>query len=655
MHIKFISNESKIIDISRMHRLGSKADIIALILIATVIILSSISPLTSYNKINHNDDFYQSASRHEAFRKAVLEYHTFPLRSFWFGGGYPTLGDPEDPSLNPLTLLTLIFGTVTGLKIISFLTMLIGGLSTYALARYILGYTQWGALFSGLIFSLSLLLPFAIHDGDYNDIYPAFLPLCLLLIGLACQGRKAALLILSFVFYTMLSDGKQMALMVIFYIGILCIVDVMLTCDIFVKSSSLFNCSGSSNRSIEKQMPLPTKIKPIKIFVLALIVTFFTGMLRFLPAFDLIGSKGGLGHVNLLFHTNVYPDGFDTYTLKLLMVEIIGSQNVLGRTTVGWLPVVLSLIAILKFRKQSIPWFFNFLLFGWLILAYNAPIDLFKLLRNLPIFSSIYQPWKYFNFPLVFTLAIIAGQAFWLLKKMRSKKLESLLAVVLIILGTWSLYFGVIFVQNNTYKFVLPTELLVKENDFYSIQGKDLVRNRKKPLNSITYINLIRNVGTIDWHTGMPIDENAVPKYFVDAEGQYFPNFKYRGEAYFVDSKNLAKATFRPNSIIVQVNVLKPDTLIVNQNYHRDWHTDHGKIFEKDGLISLRLNKAGSYKVTMRYISRSFFIGLVVSLISLIILIFICWSYKTGRLMKWSLNAPVHVRWMPRFILWLID
>ena len=122
--------------------LQNRADILAYGIIFVVITLSSIPPLTSGGKLNLNADFFQYASRHEAVRKSLIEYHTFPLRSHWFGGGFPTLGDPEDPSLNPLVLLSVMFGTVMGLKLITYLALLVGGLSTYALARYILGYTR---------------------------------------------------------------------------------------------------------------------------------------------------------------------------------------------------------------------------------------------------------------------------------------------------------------------------------------------------------------------------------------------------------------------------------------------------------------------------------------------------------------------------------
>ena len=655
MKIKFIS---KLRDVNNflIQSLKTKADIIALILIAVAITLSSITPLSSGGKLNYDDDFFLIASKHEAVRKAILEYHTFPLRSFWFGGGYPTLGDPEDPTLNPLTLITIIFGSVMGLKVISFVTMLISGLSTYALARYILGYTKWGSLFSGLTFGLSLFVPLRIANGDYNDICPAFLPLCLLLIGLACRGRKIALLILSFVFYTMLSDGKQMALMVIFYIGILCILDIIPVFDTFGKSHSSFRRLDSPGEFTEEQIPKNINIKPVKVIILALIVTFFIGMVRFLPVFDLMSSNGGLAHIGLPTHAKIYtPDSVDTYTYQQFWQQIFGWEDFIDVLTIGWLPVLLSLIAFYKFRRQSFLWGVNLFLFVWLFLGHNAPIDLLKLLWNLPVFNTINKPYKYFSAQIVFTFAIVAGQFFWLLAKMRPKWLKHIVAVVLIVLGIWFQYPKVEYFQNKTYTFDMLAELLIKQDEFYNVQGKDLVRNRKEPLNSITYTNLIRNIGTVDWYTGIPIAENAIPKYFINDQGYLMPNYKYQGEAYFVDSSNSAKVFFRPNSIIIQVKLHKPDTLIINQNYHRDWHTDYGKIFDKNGLIALQLDEAGTYNITMRYISRSFYFGLMISILSLAMVIFVCWSYKMGRLAKWSVNTPVSVRWVPRFILWLID
>ncbi len=614
-------------------------DIIAIIIIIVLIILVSIAPLSSGSKLNFNDDFFQYAGRHESVRKSIFEYNTFPLRAFWFGGGYPTIGDPEDPTFNPFIIITLIFGSVMGLKLIPFVAILVGGISAYVFAKYILNYTRWGALFTGIMFGLNLFVPLRIQDGNPNEVYSAFLPLCMLLIGLACRGKKLGLLLLPFLFYTMISDGKYTALMAFLYIGIICLFDVL----------PLFHTLSSKNN-------LPkSDIRPLKFFIICMIVTFFVGMLRFLPAFELLNMKGGLSRIDLFFMPKTYtPEGVPAYTYQQLWQELIGWKGSIGLVTTGWLPVLLALVSFYIFRKESFPFGVNLFLFGWLLLAHNAPVDLLKMLWNLPIFNALYRPYKYFSYQVAYTFIFVSGQFFWLLRKIPLRWIEHILAIILIIVGTWFLYPKISKVQKETYTFDLPKDIITQESEFYNIQGKDIVRNRKEPLNSLTYIGLLRNIGTIDWHTGIPIEENAIPKYFVDDKGNYLPNPAYRGEAFFLKESNKIKVNFRPNSIFIEVNLQTPDTAIINQNYHKSWHTDHGQIFNMNGLLAIQLNETGSYQITLYYIPLSFYAGLAISILSLSFLGFLIWSYKTGRLTNWSNNAPFFIKQVCLDIIWLI-
>ena len=65
-------------------------------------------------------------------------------------------------------------------------------------------------------------IPLRVLDGNPNEIYAAFIPLCLLLIGRAARGVRSALLFLPVVLLTMLSDGKTNSLMALFYVGLVC-------------------------------------------------------------------------------------------------------------------------------------------------------------------------------------------------------------------------------------------------------------------------------------------------------------------------------------------------------------------------------------------------------------------------------------------------
>ncbi len=216
-------------------------------------------------------------------------------------------------------------------------------------------------------------------------------------------------------------------------------------------------------------------------------------------------------------------------------------------------------------------------------------------------------------------------------------------------------------IQRDTYDFSYEQSQPVQEQ-FFSIKGRDLERNRKEPPHAVTYLNLLRNIGTIDWYTGIPIDEDAVPKYFVGKNGKYIPNPDYQGEAFFIEiedatdlTSSTAESVFRPNSITVQANVQAPGILVINQNYHKDWHTNRGQLLNKDGLIALRLRETGSYAIRLRYIPRSFYVGLAISVFSLAALVLISWAYVTGRLLKWSQHDTAVLRICSKTILWLTD
>ena len=611
-------------------------DLLAFGLIFVVITSASMPLLLSGGKLNHNGDFFQYASRHESVRKSVLEYHTFPLRAYWFGGGFPTIGDPEDPTLNPLVVLSILFGSVMGLKLIGYLGVLVGGLATYALGRYVLGYTRWGALFAGLIFGTSLFVPIRLDGGNPNEVYAAFLPLCLLLVGFACRGHKRALLILPFVFYTMMSDGKLTCFMGMFYVGVICLMDVVPIFSTFTPDEPM--------RKFD--------IRPLKVCLLALGITFFVGMVRILPALEHINAKGGLSNMDLFFYPETYnPSG---YKFERLWKEPLGWGGESDYMTLGWIPVLLFVISLFVFWRRAVPWGIALLLFGWLLMTDNAPIDLFKLVWHLPIFNAVRQPPKYFSFQIAFTIAIASGHCFWLLSRLRPKWLEHLVAILLIVGGLWFLYPKMAKIQGGIYDFDTPKEFLTREPEFFNVQGVELRRARREPFRAVTYLNLIRDVGTVDWYTGIPLPEHAIPKYFVDKSNNATLNPEYRGEAFFLEAGNRAAVTFRPNSILVEVDVQKPDVLVINQNYHRDWHTNRGECFEDKGLIAVRLDRTGSYTVRMRYVSRSFYSGLVLSGVSLAVLVFVCWAYRTGRLEGWTRHGSRFVRGGSRAVFWLI-
>lgn len=587
-----------------------KSDAIAVMVIVAVVTLTYLPVLTSGDKILLNNDFFQYASRHESVAQSVRLYQTLPLRSHWLGGGFPTIADPEDPTLNPLVLFSVVLGAVKGIKAIGYLAMLIGGLSTYGLARQILGYTRWGALFSALVFATCLFVPSRIAGGNPNETYGAWLPLCLLLVGLAAQGRRWALAILPVVFYTMISDGKLAALMAMLYVGVVCLLGV-------VPRLRVLSPNGEGSPRLDH--------RPLMLFLVAIGLTILIGLPRLLPALEMISDRGGIATM-VVAHPQTYSaEGVNAYSFDELWKGVRGYDRGIGTemlnrdlVTVGVLPLVLSGVALLVFWRRTLAWGIVLALFSWLILAHHAPVDLLAALWNLPVFDAIYRPYKYFSFQIAFTLAIVAGQSFHLLQRFGSRRVEGAIAVILIAVSVGFLY------PRSTNMlaaaFVVDQPAVEKPREgFFNVVASDLGGIR--PTRANPYLNVLRNVGTLTAFTPVPLATTVAPAYFIGAQDQYIPNPAYRGEAYFVDADagdTVAATAFQPNSMAVLVDVKAPGTLVVNQNYHRDWHADRGALSDFHGLLALRLDEPGRYSVQFDYRPRSFYAGVAGMLVGLL-------------------------------------
>ena len=326
--------------------------------------------------------------------------------------------------------------------------------------------------------------------------------------------------------------------------------------------------------------------------------------------------------------------------------------------TVGWIPVALAALALVAAPRLTLGWGIGLGLFAWLAMAHHAPIDLLRWLWHLPVFEAIYRPEKYFSFQIVFAIAVLSGRAISLLQRLRPRWLEAVTACALTLGSMLMLYPENRQVQEDTYRYEVPLEELPTDTGFFQIQGRDFPPGRRDAPRALAYHNLGRNIGTIDWYTGVPIAASAAPRYFVSPENRYTANPAYKGEAYFPDAaagRLTAAPTFTPNQIVLGVDVSAPATLVVNQNFDIDWTSDVGTVSSRDGLIGVALNRAGSYTVRLRYSPSPFLAGLAVMLATLATCVVVSWAHQTGRLRRWSSHASPPLRTGSRALLWLVS
>jgi len=577
---------------------------LALILTIGLIVFAACLPVaTSGGRINYNNDFFQYAARHELVRQGVLTFHTLSQRSHLVGGGFPILGDPEDPTFNPFVLLTLAFGAVAGIKWIGIVSMVFGAVAMYALAREALGYTRYGATASALFFGLSLWLPVRLRDGNPNEVYYTFIPACLLCIYRA-HAQRRYVIVLAGLFVTMLSDGKQSFFVCVAYIAVLCACARL-------PGSSLWAPPDSALSEFRRD-------RSFAWLALALVIAAVVGAARILPAVALIDTNGSLGRMALHFHAPNYDPGqIAAYSISRMLREAVawrGEAALKGLTSacIGWIPLALAAGACGLSWRRAFPWLATGALSAWLALAHNAPIDLFRAVWELPVFNAIAAPAKYFGAIPVLCVCVLSGRGIDGVISCRWTRARGPLAIVLIAAGAAFLFPKVWAVSKATYTYELPSDAAPASETFYSVRGDGLSRGRLGPLEANTYVNVLRGIGTIDWYTGIPIAERATARYLIAANGARRPNPEYRGECYWLDDGSAVAMTFAPNAMSARIRADTTRTLVINQNYHADWRANTGTLGEWNGVLCVRV-PPGSYELRLTYFSRPFALGLAAS------------------------------------------
>jgi len=96
----------------------------------------------------------------------------------------------------------------------------------------------------------------------------------------------------------------------------------------------------------------------------------------------------------------------------------------------------------------------------------------------------------------------------------------------------------------------------------------------------------------------------------------------YRGEAYLLNNNGYSRVVqFTPNQVIIEVDLSKPDRLILNQNFDSGWRVRgvKSRVNPYNGLISAEIPQ-GQHRVVFYYLPLSFMIGSVITVFSILFL-----------------------------------
>lgn len=107
-------------------------------------------------------------------------------------------------------------------------------------------------------------------------------------------------------------------------------------------------------------------------------------------------------------------------------------------------------------------------------------------------------------------------------------------------------------------------------------------------------------------------------------------------EEYLLDASagTVQRRAWSPNQIDLDVTLVRPATLLVNQNHHTGWRSNVGQVEDHDGLLAVAL-PSGTHHVQLRFRPRSAIAGAVSSVLALILAV---WTIRRRR-WDWRLMA----------------
>lgn len=545
-------------------------------------------------------DWLQKASYLAVGRRALAEHGQFPLWSPYFGGGYPLMGHPENMLYNPAILALALAGNEwLALKMIAVCAYLCGAAGMYLFARRVLGHTVPGGLFSAFLFAFNGYLPFHTHTGNFMEATYYYLPLLMLFLFFARTNARWAVAAGLLLAWNILGDGGLQVPNILLFLAVLYL------------SGAAVSRRGRRNLVARfgvllLSFSLAALFASIKLLPMAEVLRQNP---RRLESYEkaAVGSAGpGTIADSLLLpgpftgaDRPAFPDGSPADSTIYM----------------GVIPLLFAGAAFIFRWRKTRALLIPLILFTLLAMGDRSPVDLFRLLWHLPLYGSLRTPNKYFSFFIAFIIAAAAGAV--LPGSFRKKRVNLLIAALAIIAAAR------LFLATLPYHLSLagsPPPRWPRQS-FYQVMSRrdDGLRHRYE---RDQYFLVLQGIGKINWYGNIYLAENAVPRYFYvypHGSDEGWANPAYRGETFFLRGLNGARiAKWSPAELEIEVTVREEDTLIINQNYDRNWKTDTGRLLGVEGLLAVEGIPPGEHTVKLSYEPVAFRLGGAITCLSLL-------------------------------------
>ncbi len=562
-------------------------------LLALFFLLPIFSNIANWGSYDWDQHFFY----HGSARNAITKFGQFPLWNPFYCGGSPLLANPQSTFLSPFFLFVLMFGTVAGLKLEALAYMALGMFGMFLLARK-LGAKILPSYFAAVVFMLSSWYSTRVVVGHTTFFPFALMPWAVLFYLHAKEKAGFALLSAATLAVMFLSGGIYPLYFTAMFIGIYALFD-----------------------SVEQQ-----KLKPVLIVAGIFALAALFSAAKLLPMLEFAsGLENPTTQYNSFGYTlkgllsrNQDISQNDAQTGRALISDPdkLTEATLTGKVAWGWheysayigiIPVLLALIAAISYRKN---WKLLVLAAFFLVLSLGefSPLPIWSALKQLPLIGALHGPSRLLIL-FAFCAALLGAKTLSDIKPISNRyAVMAVLAIVLIDLMLVSMPgLGSAFQEE-------PLDISTNEYTDY-VQILSLSKYQSQ------YPNMLQNMDTVNCYERVHPRIRALPQFFDTGE----PYAPFIGNAYIAETNQTYNISrFTPNRVIIELSPTASGTLVYNQNYMPGWKAKvdgkNGRQQEAapyNGLVATEITPYDD-KMEFYYSPASFYIGLVISVVSIL-------------------------------------
>ncbi len=561
---------------------------------------------------------WQEVAKLELYaRRSLLEWKRFPLWNPLLAGGTPQFAHPSDGSSSPLILSSLVFGETLGMKVNIGIVALLGALGVFFLGLRVLRLTSLAAAVGAVAYAWAGWLPARVAVGFYESClmaaWPAILALWLI-PGTSAERRKrwvfGALLLWALAIQLQLAVPVFVLLMLLLWLG--------------MRGGRATGLGGLAILGGAGAL----------------------GAVKFLPMLHLL-QHGSFREARLYpTHPDAWYRNFDHLWYALFhhvpsvpVLDADGGPRVQEYMTLqpGLGALLLAAVGTAVILRQpkthaAMPWLLATAVFIWLSFGPWAPVDGFKPLSYLPLFESMRGPLRYFNYPIILGICLLAAVGF----QQVSSRLEARgpRAVGAAAALSLLLCLPAAVDSRDLYRtsFLYSADPLPTPEPWRSEGLRGRSSGVSQTLNLRKYSNIRRNVPTIYVPEDIPIDVAAIPAFWVEADGAMTPEPLYRGEAWVgeVGAGTAWVVEWRAQELIIGHSLSRPGRVHINQNHWEGWTCGERPALDAGGRIAFDAPAGEDLVTTCTWRAPGIRSGLVTSMLGLLGLI-VLWPHGRGQ------------------------